>query len=172
MHKTVISYEGPLITELEGGLRYSGWTPARSIAPSGTPPQKTRGDMMGRRLEQRRVQMKSLVADLITEDSDRKGQWQNCGSLDYTLRTPNTGPESCPPLIGTMFTDGRATVVLGGYEGVILNEVGMTMELVGPGDVERLRETCRVIVTENNTVSDVRTSISRSCNQILSTVTR
>ena len=71
-----------------------------------------------------------------------------------------------------MFTDGRATVVLGGYEGVILNEVGMTMELVGPGDVERLRETCRVIVTENNTVSDVRTSISRSCNQISSTVTR
>ena len=111
--------------------------------------------------------MKSFVAVLIIEDSD-----SDCGALVYALRTANTGPESCPPLIGTMFTDGRATVVLGGYEGVILNEVGMTMELVGPGDVERLRETCRVIVTENNTVSDVRTSISRSCNQISSTVTR
>ena len=44
--------------------------------------------------------------------------------------------------------------MLGGYEGVILNKVGMTMEMVGPEDVDRLRETCRGIVTENNTVSD------------------
>ena len=43
--------------------------------------------------------------------------------------------QSCPPPIGTLFTDARATVVLGSYESVILNEVGMNMEMMGPGDI-------------------------------------
>ena len=50
--------------------------------------------MMGRRLEQRQVQVKTLVAVLIIEDNDRKEQWQNCGALVYNLRTPNTRPKS------------------------------------------------------------------------------
>ena len=53
-----------------------------------------------------------------------------------------------------MFTDARATVLLGTYEGVILNELGMRMEMVGPGDIIRLRETCEGIMTENNANCD------------------
>ena len=98
--------------------------------------------------------MKTLVAFLIIEDNDRKEQWQNCGALVYDLRTPNTRPKSGPPLIGTKFTDDRATVVLGSYGCVILNEVGMSMEMAGPGDMDRLMEICRGIVTENNADSD------------------
>jgi hypothetical protein len=39
-----------------------------------------------------------------------------------------------------MFTTTRATVMLGSYKGVILNEVGMSIEMAGPGDVDRLME--------------------------------
>ena len=53
-----------------------------------------------------------------------------------------------------MFTDARATVVLGNNEGVALNEVGMRREMMGPGDIITLRETCEGIVTENNADSD------------------
>ena len=100
-----ISYEEPDIAESTRRSRDSGQTSAPSTAPSGTLPQATRGDMMGRRLEQRQVRVKTLVAVLIIEESDRKEQWQNCGALVYELRTPNTRPKSRPPLIGTMFTD-------------------------------------------------------------------
>ena len=67
---------------------------------------------------------------------------------------PDNRPKSRPPLIGTMFTVARATVVLGSYEGVILNELGMRMKMVGPGDIIRLRETCKGIVTLNSADSD------------------
>ena len=87
-----ISYEEPDIAESTRRSRDSGQTSAPSTAPSGTLPQATRGDMMGRRLEQRQVQVKTLVAVLIIDD--RKEQWQNCGALVYNLRTPNTRPKS------------------------------------------------------------------------------
>ena len=77
--------------------------------------------------------MKTLVAVLIIEDNDRKEQWKNCGALVYDAKHQ----------IGTMFTDDGATVVLGRYKGVILNELGMRMEMAGPVDVDRLIETCR-----------------------------
>ena len=92
------------ITELEGGPRGSGQTPAPSTTPSGTPPQTTEDDMTGRWLGQQQVQEESLVAVLIIEDSDKKEQWMNSGALVYDLRTPNTRPKSGPPLIGTKFT--------------------------------------------------------------------
>ena len=52
-----------------------------------------------------------------------------------------------------MSTDARTKVMLGRYEGVVLNGVGMRMKMMGPGDIIRLRETCEGIVTENNTDS-------------------
>ena len=103
--------------------------------------------MVGRSLEQQQVQEESLVAVLIIENSDRKEKWMNCGPLIYDLRTLDNRPKSRPPLIGT-------TVVLGRYEGVFLNGIGMRMEMMGPGDIIRLRETCEGIVTENNADSD------------------
>ena len=51
-----------------------------------------------------------------------------------------------PPLIVTFFADGQASVVLGSYEDIILNESGICMKMLGPGDKERLLETCITIV--------------------------
>ena len=50
----------------------------------------------------------------------------------------------------TMFTDAIATVVLASYEGVILNELGMRMEMVGPGDIIRLRKTCELCIPKSS----------------------
>jgi hypothetical protein len=69
-----ISYEEPDVAELTRGLRDSGQTPEPRAASSGTPPQSTRGDMMGRRQVQRQVRVKTLVAVMIIEDNDRKEQ--------------------------------------------------------------------------------------------------
>ena len=38
-----------------------------------------------------------------------------------------------PPLIVTFFAGGQASVVLGSYEDIILNETGMHMKMLGPG---------------------------------------
>ena len=46
-------------------------------------------------------------------------------------------------MIGTYFADDEASVVLRSYE------TGMHMKMLGPGDKERLLETCRNIVIEN-----------------------
>lgn len=87
------------------------------------------------------IPLEPVVAKLVAVHSDRKEQLQNCGALVYNMRMPDnrTQVKSHPPLIGTMFTDDRATVVLGSYGGVILNELGMSMEMVGPGDIIRLQ---------------------------------
>ena len=66
-----------------------------------------------------------MVAVLLIEDSDRNELWQNCGALVYDRRMPNTRTKSRPPLIGTFFTDDGALLVLGSYECVALNELGM-----------------------------------------------
>ena len=67
---------------------------------------------------------------------------------------PNTRTKSRPLLIGNFFTDNGASVVLGSYECVVLNKLGMCMEMAGPWDVERLLETCRTILIDNNTDSE------------------
>ena len=69
---------------------------------------------MGRRLEQRQVQVKTLVAVLLIEDNDRKELLQR--------GMTNTRTKSGPPLIGTLFTDdGASVVLLGSHNGVVLN---------------------------------------------------
>ena len=72
------------------------------------------------RMKQQHVQEESLIAVLIKEDCDKKEKWLNYGALVYDLRTPDNRPKSRPPLIGTKFTDARATSVLGSYKGVAL----------------------------------------------------
>ena len=69
---------------------------------------------------------------------------------------PNKRTKSHPQLIGTFFTDDGASVVLGSYKSIVLNKFWMCMDMAGPGDRERLLETCRTIVIENNTNSDTR----------------
>ena len=44
-------------------------------------------------------------------------------------------------------------MVLGSYEDIILSETGMCKMMLGPGDKEKLLETCRNIVIENNSNS-------------------
>ena len=61
---------------------------------------------------------------------------------------PNKRPKSRPPLIGAFFADDEALVVLD----IILSKSGMCMKMRGPG--EKLLETCRNIVIENNSNSD------------------
>ena len=78
--------------------------------------------MTSRRLEQQQIQEKNLVAVLFIEDSNRRKSWLNCGTLVYDLRMPNQKPKSRPPLIVTFFAGGQASVVLGSYEDIILNE--------------------------------------------------
>ena len=114
----------------------------------------TGGAMTSRRLEQRQIQEEDLVAVLFIEDSDRRESWLNCGALVYDQRMPNKRPKSRPPLIGTFFADDEVLVVLGSYEDIILSESGMCMKMIGPGDKEKLLETCRNIVIENNSNSD------------------
>ena len=46
-------------------------------------------------------------------------------------------------------------MVLGSYEDIIFSETGMCMKMLGPGDKEKLLETCRNIVIENNSNSDI-----------------
>ena len=120
------------VAEREEGQIESGETPAPSTMPLRTPPQTTKDGMMGRRLGQQQVQEESLFAVLIIEDSDRQEQWLNFGALVYDLRTPDTRPKPRPPLIGTMTTDARTAVVLSRYGGVVLNEIGMRMDMMGP----------------------------------------
>ena len=85
-------------------------------------------------MEQRLIQGKDLVAVLYIKDSDKTEWWLNCGALVYTQGMPNQRPKSRSLLIGTFFTDDRASVVLGSYKGAVLNSLGMCMEMVGPGD--------------------------------------
>ena len=84
----------------------------------------------------------------------QEGMWLNCGALVNDQGTPNQIPKSRSLLIGTFFTDDGASVVLGSYEGIVLNRSGMCMEMVGPGDRMRLSEVCRKKVIEKNTNSD------------------
>ena len=65
-------------------------------------------------------------------------------------RMPNKRPKSRPPLIGAFFADDEALVVLD----IILSESGMCMKMLGPDDKEKLLETCRNIVIENNSNRD------------------
>ena len=69
-------------------------------------------------------------------------------------RTPDTRHWSHPPLIGTMTTDKRTAEVLSCFENITLNGVGMRMELMGPGDMTRIRGIFEGIVAENNADSD------------------
>ena len=52
-------------------------------------------------------------------------------------------------MIGTFFADDKASTVLCRYEDITLSEIGMQMEMLGPGNKERLLETCRKVVIEN-----------------------
>ena len=80
----------------------------------------------------------------------------NCGDVVYDLRTLDNRPKSRPPLIETMSKDARTTVVLGCSKGVALNGVWMRMEMMGTGDIIRMRKKCEGIVTENYADSDAR----------------
>ena len=92
-----------------------------------------------------------MVAVLLIEDIDKKELWQNCGALVYDRGMPTTRTKSRLPLIGTFFNDNWASVVLGTYECVVLNMLGICIEMAGPGNVERLLETCRTILIDNHT---------------------
>ena len=70
-------------------------------------------------------------------------------------RMPNKRPKSRPPLIGAFFADDEALVVLD----IILSESGMCMKMLGPGDKERLLETCSTIVVENNSKSNANKDV-------------
>ena len=141
-----ISYEEPDIS-----TRSTGQT---------TTPQTTGGAMTSRRWEQRQIQAEDLVAVLVLEYADRRESLLNCGALVYDQRMPNKRPKSRPPLIGTFFADDEALVVLGSYEDIILSESGMCMKMIGPGDKEKLLETCRNIVIEDNSNSGGASSSS------------
>ena len=45
--------------------------------------------------------------------------------------------------------------MLSSYEDIILNETGMHLEMLGPGDKEKLLEICRNIVTNGDVVSQI-----------------
>jgi hypothetical protein len=63
---------------------------------------------------------------------------------------PSKRPKSLPPLIGAFFADDEALEVLD----IIFSKSGMCMKMRGPGDKEKMLETCRNIVIENNSNSD------------------
>ena len=73
LNKTItdlyISYVEPDIAELKRRPGDLGQTTSPSTTPWGITTQTTGGVMMGRRLEQRQVQVKTLVAVLLIEDS-------------------------------------------------------------------------------------------------------
>ena len=91
---------------------------------------------------------------LFIEDSDRRESWLNCGALVYDQRMPNQVPKSRPLLIASVFTNDEASVVLDSYEDIILNKSGICMKMLGPGDKERLLETCITIVIENSNTNE------------------
>ena len=101
--------------------------------------------------EQQETREEDLVAVLLVEDSDRRESWLSCRALIYDQGMPPSRYRSGPPLIGTFFTDDETSVVLSSYEDIILSETGMQTKMLGPGDKERLLETCRNIVIENKT---------------------
>ena len=59
-----------------------------------------------------------------------------------------------------MTTGRRTAVVLGCYEDIALNRVGMRMEMMGPGDTVRLRRICKGIVAENNANSNAGSDLT------------
>ena len=104
--------------------------------------------------EQQETREEDLVAVLFVEDSDRRESWLNCGALIYDQRMPTRRYRSCPPLIGTLFADDEASGVLSSYVDIILSETGVHMKMLGPGDKDKLLETCRNIVIENKSNTD------------------
>ena len=67
---------------------------------------------------------------------------------------PPSRYRSGPPLIGTVFADDEALVVLSSYKDIILSETGMHMMMLGPGDKKRMLETCRNIIIENTSYTE------------------
>ena len=51
--------------------------------------------------------------------------------------------------------------MLSSYEDIILNETGMHMEMLGPGDKEKLLEECRNIVIGNKSNTDTNRDVSQ-----------
>jgi hypothetical protein len=64
--------------------------------------------------------------------------------------------DQAPRWLEQFFADDKASVVPSSYKDIVLSETGMHMMMLGPGDKERILETCRNIVNENtsNTETD------------------
>ena len=84
----------------------------------------------------------------------------------HYLRAQDTRHKSCPPLIGTMTTDTRTAVVLSCYEDITLNGVGMRIELMGPGDMTRMRGICEGILAGNSADSDAGSNLTEQIHEM------